>query len=183
MIADDDWLNFHFAAEEIRTKLAVSRGKAQLILRQLCASGEIRSQKQPHTTLPHHEFLRGEGPPEMIEPREWREHEIDAMTDDVGCKYAVDVSKSDFQHWLDTPKAAKAKVGKQPLIMKYLAEMFPNERVPDPAYYPRDRLRAELLERDPSLTPLDMKTLKRAIKKHDLKFAADLKFPADGKRS
>jgi hypothetical protein len=186
MIADDDLLNFHFATKEIRAKLAVSLGKAQSMLRQRCASGEIRSQKQPHTTSPHHEFLQTEGPPERIEPSEWREHDIDVMTDEDGCQYVVDVDEADFRYWLDQQKAIpeqgkqgvpEQEQGKQPLIMKYLAELFPNRPVPDPAYYPRNRLRAELLKCDAGLKPLDMKTLGRAIKKHNLKFAAD------GKRS
>jgi len=83
MIADDDWLNFHYAVMEIKAKLGVSIGKAQSILRQLCGSGEVRSQKQPYTTTVLDEF-QGGGPPQKIEPCEWREREIDlirTMTD------------------------------------------------------------------------------------------------------
>jgi hypothetical protein len=115
MIADDDWLNFHYAVMEIKAKLGVSIGKAQSILRQLCGSGEVRSQKQPYTTTVLDEF-QGGGPPQKIEPCEWREREIDLMTDDDGCRYIVDVRKGDFGYWLDQQKPAKPKTKATPKL-------------------------------------------------------------------
>lgn len=115
MIADDDWLNFHYAVLEIKAKLGVSIGKAQSILRQLCGSGEVQSQKQPYTTTVLDEF-QGEGPPQKIEPCEWRDHEIDLMTDNDGCRYIVDVCKSDFGYWLYQQKPAKPKTKATPKL-------------------------------------------------------------------
>jgi len=179
MIDDDGWLNFHFAAKEIKAKLGVSLGKAQAMLRQLCASpGEVRSRKQPYILVNQgtvNEEPAGQGPPELIEPSEWREHEIDLMIDDLGCWYFVDVRESDFRYWLDQQKT-KPELGKQPLIIRHLAEMFPNG-IPDPAHCRRKALRADLLKRDPDLDPLDLKTLKHAIDKYNLSF------PIVGKQS
>jgi hypothetical protein len=60
----------------------------------------------------------------------------------------------------------KIEVGKVPLIKKHLADLYPNG-VPDPAFLHRDILRADLLKRDPTLDPLDYKTLRKAIRQHN----------------
>jgi hypothetical protein len=57
--------------------------------------------------------------------------------------------------------------GKRPRIMTYLAEHYPSG-VPDPGYCPRKRLKADLLEWDPTLKPLDEATMKRAIDAHNV---------------
>jgi len=57
-------------------------------------------------------------------------------------------------------------VGKQPRILKYLSEHFPNG-VPEPGLYPRKTLQFEILEKDPGLRPLDEATLKKAIEKYN----------------
>jgi hypothetical protein len=172
MTTDDDWLNFHYAVMEIKAKLGLSIGKAQSILRQLCGSGEVRSQKQPYITAVRWE-LQEEGPPERIEPGEWRSREIDLMTDDLGCRYLVDVSKSDLEYWLHQQRG-KPELGKQALVMKYLAEKFPGQqRVPDPAHCQRKDLLAELRKRDPVLRQLDIKTLGRAIDKYNRLLGVD----------
>ena len=170
MINDDDWLDFHYAANEIKAKLGVSLGKAQAMLRQVCATGEVRSQKQPYITVGHE--AEGQGPPERIEPSEWREHEIDLMTTYDGCWYMVNVSKSDFGYWLDQHKP-KPEQGRQPLVIKYLTKRFSGRRVPDPAHCVRKDLLAELRKVDPILAQLDIKTLMRAINKYNSSLAAD----------
>jgi hypothetical protein len=158
---DDNWLPFHFAAMEIKAARGVSLGKAKAMLRELCAS-EIGSRKQPYSIV--NGEPRGEGPPEPIAPHEWREHAVDMMADDDGCNYFVDVNVADFRYSLKLKqKQKRPAVGKQPRILKLLAEKFQGKRVPDPAYCPRDELRADLLKRDPSLEPLHMTTLKTAI--------------------
>jgi len=170
MTSDDDWLNFHFAAKDIEAKLGVSLGKAQSQLRQLCATGEVRSQKQPCTTInvgTINETLQTEGPPERIEPSEWRNREIDLMIDANECWYSVDVHKDDFGYWLDNQQQPKSELGKQPLVIKYLAQMFPSQRVPDPAYYQRKALLAELRQRHPNLKSLEHRILDRAIKRYN----------------
>jgi hypothetical protein len=162
MTADDgEWLNFHYAANEIKAKLGVSIGKAQSQLRQLCANGEIRSQKQPYVVVYHEAQMQG--PPERIEPSEWRDREVDLMTDNYGCWYFVDVNKDDFQYWLNQQKAeAKEIPPRQQLVIKYLKEWYPNG-VPDPSECPRKDLWGRLRKCDPNLKSLDLKTLRSAI--------------------
>jgi hypothetical protein len=65
-----------------------------------------------------------------------------------------------------TEAAASRSVGKQPRILKYLSEHFP-DGVPEPGLYPRKTLQFEILEKDPGLRPLDEGTLKKAIEKYN----------------
>lgn len=174
------WLPFYEAAKEIEHKLEVSAGKAQSILRQLCASGEARSQKEPYVIVGHEP--EWQGPPERIEPSEWCHHEIDLMTDDNGCRYLVDVDEADFRYWLDHQRIdhqqkGKPQRGKQLLVIKYLTEKFSGQTVPDPALCQRKGLLAELRQCDRNLASLDPKTLNSAIKKYNLSSTVD------GKRS
>ena len=77
----------------------------------------------------------------------------------------IEINADDLRYWLKSQRASPNKqrtLGKRPRVIKQLAEMFP-EGVPDPGDCPRKDLRAELLERDPSLKPLDEETLKRSI--------------------
>ena len=130
----DDQQSFFFAVQEIKTALGISSGAAQMKLRELCKSGEVRSWKQPYSMRwrePH-----GEGPSERIQPSEWRHHEIDLMTDSDGCKYFVDVSKTDLGDWLGRNKKAvgkKAKpAGKLPrdVARQAIDELYP-KGIPD----------------------------------------------------
>src|SRR5947209_8060317 len=95
-------ISFHDAVTKITRELGISYGKAQSMLRQACAVGEIRSHKEPYSIVDNEP--QGEGPPERIEPSEWRVSEIDMMTDADGCNYFVHVDRADFQHWLDSQK-------------------------------------------------------------------------------
>jgi hypothetical protein len=72
-----------------------------------------------------------------------------------------DVSRGGFRRWLEN-KLTRKVGGKQSRIRRLLAEMFP-AGVPHRGDCPREPLKAELLERDPGLKPLDLKTLKTAI--------------------
>jgi hypothetical protein len=160
------WLSFYDVTREIEGKLDVSPGRAQSMLRQACASGEVQSQKEPYVIVRH--APQGQAPPQRIEPSEWREHEIDLMTDEDGCRYFVDVDEADFRYWLGQQKAKpKSEVGKRPRIRALLAEMFQGRKVPDPAHYARKALKADLLELDPNLEPLDETTLKLAIDEYN----------------
>jgi len=60
-------ISFYNAVSQIEARLGVSRGKAQSMLRQACASGEIRSEKEPYSVVDGWE-ARSAGPPEPIEP-------------------------------------------------------------------------------------------------------------------
>jgi hypothetical protein len=101
-MTEEEWLSFHSAAQEIERIKGVSRGKAQSMLRQACASGEVRSVKEPYVIV--HQEAEKQAPPQRIEPSEWREHEIDLMTDSDGCRYFVDVSEADFRFLLGKPE-------------------------------------------------------------------------------
>jgi hypothetical protein len=160
----EDWLSFYEAVRQFERSLGMSTGAAQAKLRELCASGTVRSQKEPYLLVARQP--QGEGPPVYIEPSEWRQREIDVMTDSDGCKYWVDVSKIDLEYWLNQQLTQSTAGGKQPRIIRQLKEMFP-AGVPNRADYPRQPLTAELIKRDPSLAPLDPKTLKTAIEAYN----------------
>jgi hypothetical protein len=103
-MSDEGWLNFHEAADEIRERLGVSVGISQRMLREVCATGDIRSWRQPYdpaTGQPQTEY-------EPVRPSQWRQYDIDLATDADGNSYFVDVSKEDFRYWLD--KLAKPKL-------------------------------------------------------------------------
>ena len=105
-LADDATISFSFANDLVARRLGLSRGAAQAKLRELCASGVVRSWKEPYSNstdnfLKTGEWIQVEGPEERIEPSEWRSHEIDLRTDAHGCRYFVAVSKDDLAHWLD----------------------------------------------------------------------------------
>ena len=46
---DEDQTSFYSAAQEIERRFGLSPGAAQAKLRELCASGEVRSVKQPYS--------------------------------------------------------------------------------------------------------------------------------------
>ena len=73
-----------------------------------------------------------------------------------------DIADPDLFDWLNA-KLSHPPSGKQAQILKLLAEMFPNQRIPAPNLCPRKALRADLLKLDPGLKPLDEATLKSAI--------------------
>jgi hypothetical protein len=73
-----------------------------------------------------------------------------------------EIDDTSFVEWLRV-KQYPQRARKQPRILKHLAAMFPNERVPEASLAPRYALKADLLKRDPGLAPLDEGTLKRAI--------------------
>jgi hypothetical protein len=102
-MTDEEKIGFYLAAEEIRGRLGLSRGAAEKKLRELCASGEVRSWKQPYTIVRGEP--QGEGPPERIVPSEWRTVEVDLAIDADGCENFVNVSKEDFEYWLTGIKA------------------------------------------------------------------------------
>jgi hypothetical protein len=92
---DDDRLNFYFAALEIARRSGLSPGAAQAELRRHCASGEVRSWKQPYSIVAGEP--QDQGPPERIKPSEWKNLEIDLATDADGYNCFVDVSKIDLE--------------------------------------------------------------------------------------
>jgi len=79
------------------------------------------------------------------------------------------IYEADYRSWVTTGTAAQGKSvkGKQPVIIALLEKKFLNKPVPQPAFYSRDRLRAELLEENKTLDPLDLATLRKAIKSYN----------------
>jgi len=140
------WFDFDRAANELADKLVIHPSAAQAQLRKLCASGEIRAIGTDNPS---------EEQPTPIPPSQWHE-EDDLPRPDVL------VSNIDFYNWLNRQPANPTAGGKQSRLVRLLAEMFPGG-VPNRADCPREPLKAELLKRDPSLKPLDLKTLKTAI--------------------
>ncbi len=67
-------------------------------------------------------------------------------------------------------RASRRRHGKRPRIRLYLTDHYPNG-VPEPAYLPRHKLRADILQYDPSLAPLDEGTLKTAVDEYNQEIA------------
>jgi hypothetical protein len=127
----DDQLAFLLGAQQIE-RLGMTPGAAQAKLRELCASGEVRSWGEPYSML--NGEPQGEGPSKRIEPSEWRQREIDLMTDSDGCRYFVNVSRPDLLGWLRKNKKAKSTkpTGKRPrdVAKQAVKELWPNG-IPD----------------------------------------------------
>ena len=100
-----DWLCFNIAANEIEQRVGVSGGVAMRMLRQACASGDVRSQRQPYSPATGID----EGPPERIRPSDWTKREVDLECDVDGCKYFVDVDEDDFRYWLNSAIKSNAQ--------------------------------------------------------------------------
>jgi len=138
-------VDFDRAAHELADKLAIPPSAAQAQLRKRCASGEIRAIGTDNPS---------EEPATPIPPSEWPNDDLPRPD--------VSVSNIDFYNWLNRQPTHPSAGGKQSRLVRQLAEMFP-AGVPNRADCPREPLKAELLKRDPSLKPLDLKTLKTAI--------------------
>jgi hypothetical protein len=92
------WLDFSLAADEVEKQLGVSGGEARRMLRQACASGAVRSQRQPYNPSTGIE----EGPPEPAKPSDWNHDQVDLVRDADGCRYFVDLDEADFRYWLNS---------------------------------------------------------------------------------
>jgi hypothetical protein len=138
------------------------------MLREACASGDIRSVRQ----LYNPKTESSEEPPEIVQPSEWKRAEVD-LIQEGDCIYLIDLNSQDLAYWLvnlinKLPARAKPPTafGKVPLIIEHLTQLFP-EGVPDRAHCPREPLKADLLQRDKRLHPLDLKTLRTAIDQYN----------------
>lgn len=145
------WFYFNRAADELGDKLAIPPSAAQAKLHKLCAGGVIRA-VGTHPDL--------DEMPEHIPRSEW------ADGDDDLPRPLVLISNHDFYNWLERQLPQPDPGGKQSRIARLLAERFPTG-VPNRADCPRQPLTAELVKRDPSLKPLDPKTLKTAIEAYN----------------
>jgi hypothetical protein len=172
------WITFYAGAREIGQRLGVNQAEAQAKLRRACADQQIRSMKAPYEDL-------GQLPFEFwtrVAPSEWGEREVDDYDgpDADGCPIEVMINETEFRDWLNkqpykdkqsAPAQKKAR-GKCPRIKALLAkdDFFPQRRVPDPAYCERKDLARKLLKADPTLTPLNQGTLKKAIDEYNSGF-------------
>ncbi|MGC1860428.1 MAG: hypothetical protein WA733_04700 [Methylocystis sp.] len=165
------WITFNDAAVNLSRVRRASVGATQAQIRAACADGLIQSMRAPAW------WDGDELCPEPIEhwdrisPDEWRARAVDhdsdgAVMDDVT---VIMLNEDDLRHWaVQPPKITsvllvRKTIGKQPRVVERLKDKFKGEPVPEPGLCPRKALKAELLLADPSLTPLDEDTLKRAI--------------------
>ena len=107
---DDGWFNFYWVARVIEERERVSKGVAERTLRELCATGDVRS-------IRYHATTDEEREPEIIRPSEWVEDQVDLATE---VWIWIFVSASDLQYWLDNQAVTEG----QPLKKLGLAEWF-----------------------------------------------------------
>jgi hypothetical protein len=191
---DEEWVHFDDAAEAYANFVEVSTGFAQRLLREQCASGNIRSIR--YTYEPGDE---GGPNADLLKPSEWvanpyLDFEAEYVPGDdygdpndphYGEPYPwtyIDVSEDDVVYWIiqAKPKLSlppSVRQGKLPRIKAMLAKLYP-DGVPDPALCSRKELQGRLVKDDPTLKSLDPKTLKAAIDEYN----ADRRRKADRKR-
>jgi hypothetical protein len=162
------WLSLNDAICAVRDALQVSDRMACTMIVDACAT-KVRSRQLP--------WSYGEEPAEYwmpISDWDWRcatihpVHRWLIAAQDRIVRGDILVNADDLNYWHKSQQAALSKpaVGKRPRIIKLLTEMYPGG-VPDPGHCPRKELKAKLLERDPSLDPLDEGTLKKAIEEYN----------------
>jgi len=193
---DEEWVHFEDAAEAYANFVEVSTGLAQRLLREQCASGNIRSIR--YTWEPGDERVDAV----LLKPSEWTanpfmdfqaeyvpyvdrdlEHPDLEEGDPTFPWTYIDVSEDDVVYWIfqARPKLVlppTVRQGKIPRIKAMLVKLYP-DGVPDPALCIRKELQGRLLKDDPTLRSLDAKTLKIAIDEYN---ADNAKERADGKR-
>jgi hypothetical protein len=187
-----DWFSFSEAIWNIEQRLGVSSGRARVILRGLCVSGEVRSGRASKEEPPPPPPSTREGGVRFktlrsvsdIRPSAWRTTEVDFEDPQHAIFHGrVMVSHDDLDYWLDQqgepakppvkPKAVTQR-GKGPRISAILKKMYP-EGVPEPGLCVRKDLADKLVKADPSLGSLDPKTLKTAIEKYNASIGNDRK--------
>jgi hypothetical protein len=166
MTEKEVWIPVNEAIEIIRQKSRMSIGAAKVALIEACASRAVRAAERQFP-----DYL-----PMLIPSHAWQDADIDLDTGELvakdddpnerpGANGILVFNDADLRYWLTHWRASSNKQagGKRTRIIKQLAEMFPNGPVPEPGLCPRKDLRAQLLERDPMLRPLDEETLKASI--------------------
>jgi hypothetical protein len=130
------WWLFPWATEKIKDALNISMGAANVRLRQLCASGEVRSIRYDDTDVvdaaegseSEEEFeWKASELPEYIKPAEWRNEEIDLTRPGI----VICVSEDDVKHWIksqgplkeEDPKTAPSH--KRDLASQAIAALWP----------------------------------------------------------
>jgi hypothetical protein len=98
---EEDWFNLYWIVDVIKSRLGISRGVAERTLRELCASGDVRSIKYQVTDPDI------EDEPEIIKPSEWVKDQVDLT---VGDWVWVFVSGDDVEYWVNKPGQAPLKL-------------------------------------------------------------------------
>jgi hypothetical protein len=128
-LASSQWEVFVFAAQRITAKLGVSDGVSHRMLREQCASGDVRA------ILVAYQDGRNQ-PIRRIKPSEWRTTEPDIEDDDLHNEEGswVEVSLDDLEYWLDQQKPEaepKPKDRRDEAIAKRLKEgIVPGSSMP-----------------------------------------------------
>ena len=178
---DRPWLTLVDAVRDILEARDVSGGAACTLLCQACESGVVRSRKRPwsETDEPREPIYDHWGPPISIE--DWHRASIDLssgwlfLAGDKPLRADVEINADDLRYWLKSQRPGPHKqkaLGKRPRVIAQLATMFSGV-VPEPGDCPRKHLRRQLLERDPSLAPLDEETLKISIEEFNASRLSD----------
>jgi hypothetical protein len=81
--------------------------------------------------------------------------------------YERRVSIKELMRMKQQPSEAKPALGKRPRIKALLTQYYP-DGVPDPGLCNRQELQGRLLKADPTVGPLDFKTLKTAIDEYNV---------------
>jgi hypothetical protein len=99
----EGWGNFSWVTSEIAERESLSLGVAERTLRELCATGDVRS-------IRYYAMPDEEREPETIRPSEWVKDQVDLVAD---IWTWIFVSADDVQYWLDDlAKAAGRPVKK-----------------------------------------------------------------------
>jgi hypothetical protein len=99
---DEQWCNFYAMANEIRRCESVSRGVAERTLRELCATGDVRSIKFNG----EESMMDYPSDVELIRPSEWVKDQVDlAVVEEIW----VFVSEADAEYWLDQQAQAAGR--------------------------------------------------------------------------
>ena len=167
------WWLFHWAAERIKKTLGTSMGTANVRLRQLCASGEVRSIRYDHsdvddvaeTSESEEEFEgRASEIPEHIKPAEWR---ADPELDLSRTAYImICVSEEDVKHWIKAQGPKEEETGggpshKRDLASQAVAALYPQGVPKSLGNKDIERAVAERMKAD-GVTPPHRDTILRA---------------------
>ena len=113
----ENWTDFITATERIEVGLVVSTGRAEVMLRELCGTGEVRSVRVKYDIDPVDRFDQNPVPDSVtfIRPSEWRATEVDFESPDI------EVSEDDILFWLASKGSVAAPDAKDAAIERQLA--------------------------------------------------------------
>jgi hypothetical protein len=109
----DCWYGFRWIADVIAEREGVSRGVAERTLRELCATGDVRS-------IRYHTITDEEQEPEIIRPSEWVKDQVD-LADDI--LIWIFVSAGDVQYWLDKQATEAGRPLKRLSLQHWIDEL------------------------------------------------------------